>query len=230
MDKTVVKAFTVLEALAHTAEPIGVTALARMANLGKSNVHRLLQTLQELGYIRKTDEGAYTATLRIWELGSQIFSRLSVRDLARPYMALLAEVSKETVHLSVLEQHQVLYIDKIDSKEPVRAYTQLGGRAPAYCTATGKVMLAFLGDEEVSACFVDVQQFTPRTIVNRARFADEARQVRQRRYAINRGEWRADVLGLAAPIVAGGGNVQGAIGVSGPASRLHVDDLRQLEL
>lgn len=228
MDKSVVKAFKLLELLSRNDKPMGVTDLANASALGKSNVHRLLQTLQSLDYVQKTSDNAYEATLRMWEIGSHVFSRLNLRDLSRPFMSLLSDMTKETVHLSELHGYEVLYIDKIESKEPVRAYTQLGGRAPAYCTATGKVMLAYLSEDEISDCYESVQQFTPKTIVNLDRFIIEATKIKERKYAVNRGEWRADVLGLAAPIVADSGQVVGALGLSAPASRVDIDEMETL--
>ncbi|WP_298937652.1 IclR family transcriptional regulator [uncultured Ruegeria sp.] len=228
MDKAVVKAFRLLEILARSNTPMGVTALSEDAGLGKSNVHRLLQTMAELGYVDAKGGGDYSASLRIWELGSFVFARLSIREVARPMMEDLARISRETVHLSELHHGEVLYIDKIESSEPVRAYTQLGGRAPAYCTATGKAMLAFAGADERAACLTDAQAFTSKTINAPERFEDEADRIRIQKYAINRGEWRSDVLGLAAPIVDGTGKVIAAIGISGPASRLDPQELETM--
>lgn len=228
MDKAVVKAFKLLEILARSDKPLGVTALAQASDLGKSNVHRLLQTLLELSYVRATGDGSYTASLKMWELGCQVFSRLGIRDIARPFMQDLSAVTKETIHLSELDGWDVLYIDKIESSEPVRAYTQLGGRAPAYCTATGKAMLAYEDEDGLADCFETAHTFTARTISNLDRFLDEAAQIRHRRYAINRGEWRADIVGLAAPLVGADGKVCGAIGISGPASRLDVSEMEAM--
>lgn len=207
---------------------MGVTALAQASDLGKSNVHRLLQTLLELSYVRATGDGAYEASLKMWELGSHVFSRLSIRDVARPFMRALSEVTKETVHLSELDGFEVLYIDKIESSEPVRAYTQLGGRAPAYCTATGKAMLAYQSEDILALCFEGAESYTAKTISNLDRFLDEATQVRGRRYSINRGEWRADIVGLASPLVDADGQVCGSIGISGPASRLDMTELEAI--
>lgn len=228
MDKAVVKAFKLLEILAENDNPLGVTQLAELTDLGKSNVHRLLQTLQALEYVSKTPDNLYIATLRVWELGSFVIARQSVREQARPYMRLLSELTKETVHLSELHDFEVLYVDKIESKEPVRAYTQLGGRGPAYCTATGKAMLAYATPEAIAECLAIAQPFTQKTIVNAERFAMETEKIRQQRYAMNRGEWRTDVIGLGAPILGGNGDVIAAIGLSAPASRMQLDELATL--
>lgn len=228
MDKAVVKAFNLLEILAESDTPMGVTELSKGTELGKSNVHRLLQTLLGLGFVQKTDDNNYQASLKLWELGGQIISRLSIRELARPYMKLLSDQTGETVHLSELHGAEVLYIDKIESREPVRAYTQLGGRAPAYCTATGKVMLAYQDADRIEDCFESATSHTPKTITDHSRFLVEANIIRTRRFAINRGEWRNDVIGIAVPVANASGHVEAALGLSAPASRLHVDELETL--
>lgn len=226
MDKAVVKALGLLEILSHSDAPLGVTEISKRSELGKSNVHRLLQTLQGLGYVRQTSGTGYEATLKTWELGSSVISRLNIRDLARESMQVLSGATGETVHLSELHGSEVLYIEKIESREPVRAYTQLGGRAPAHCTATGKVMLAYATDDMVKECLSDAQTFTAKTIIKARAFADEIVFIRRNRFALNEGEWREDVIGAAAPICDNTGRVCAAIGLSAPASRLTVDRLR----
>lgn len=227
MDKTVAKAFLLLEALAKTDAPLGVTELAQRLNLGKSNVHRLLQTLLSLKYVKKADGAGYTATLRMWEFGHCIVSNIALRDVAHPYMRQLSDLTNEAVHLSEYQDGEVIYLDKIESKEPVRAYTQLGGRAPANCTATGKIMMAHLAPQDVREIFRKVSQITPNTITDVEQFLEESATSRQRRYALNRGEWRADINGLASPVADKSGRVVAAIGISAPASRMDGNDIEK---
>ena len=228
VDKAVVKAFNLLVILAKSETPKGITELANKSDLGKSNVHRLLQTLMTLGYVRKSNEALYAASLKVWELCSQIISSVNIRDVARPYMQMLAETTGETVHLSEFYENQVLYIDKIESREPVRAYTQLGGRAPAYCTATGKVMLAYRDDATIQRVMEDATAHTQKTIVDPESFLTHARSIRQQRFAVNRGEWRKDVIGISAPISCSVGSVGSAIGLSAPAGRVSEKKLKAL--
>ena len=227
MDSTVVKAFSLLEVLAESEEPLGVTELADRLSFGKSNVHRLLQTLIALNYVRKTDGAGYMATLRMWEFGSRIVSRVVLRDIARPTMRHLSSLTKEAVHLSQYDAGEVIYLDKIESKEPVRAYTQLGGRAPAYCTATGKILMAYIPEAEVRQVYEGVQASTRNTVTDVEVFLQQCATARDRRYALNTGEWREDVIGLAAPIADASGAVVSAIGISAPASRLGPDAIER---
>lgn len=225
---SVSKSFALLELLCDSDSPMGVTALAHQAELGKSNVHRLLQTLVDLGYVAQLPNAEYAPTIRTWELGSKVVSRLSIRDVARPAMQALADATKEAVHLSLRQGYEVLYIDKIESKEPVRAYTQLGGRGPIHCTATGKAILAFQPADEIAACMAEAVAHNPNTITTARAFNREAGDIRAQLYALNRGEWRADILGIASPIADSSGSVVAAIGLSAPSSRVEPSDFEAL--
>lgn len=221
MDKTVNKVLTLIEALAMSARPRGVTELARELRLTKTNVHRLLQTLEKRGFVRRfADVGRYELTLRLWEHASRVPAFRNLKQEAGPFIAQLAQQTRETVHLSILEVFDVIYIDKIESSEPIRTYTQVGGRAPAYCNGTGKAMLAFRPLEYIQGLKGALTKHTPTTITSIDALARELTKVRQNGYAINRGEWHEGVYGIAAPIRDAGGQVIAAIGISGPATRL----------
>ncbi|MBN9427043.1 MAG: IclR family transcriptional regulator [Burkholderiales bacterium] len=221
MNNTLVKGLALLEVLARSDRPLGVTELARRLEIGKSNVHRLLQALTELRYVRRDETaGTYQASIRVWELGAAMLGQLDLRQVAAPAMQGLLQRSRETVHLSVLDQDEVVYLHKLDSPEPVRAYSQIGGRAPACCVATGKAMLAFESADLQQALSRRLVRHSPRSIVDAGEFLREMERVRTQGYAVNRGEWRESVCGVAAPIRDPAGRVVAAIGVSGPAERL----------
>jgi DNA-binding IclR family transcriptional regulator len=221
LNNTLVKGLALLEALAHSERALGVTELARQLDLGKSNVHRLLQALTELGYVRRHEaSGTYQASIRLWELGSAVLAHMDLRAIAAPYMEALLERTRETVHLSVLDGDEVVYVHKLDSPEPVRAYSQIGGRAPAYCVATGKALLAWQGAAVLESLAGRLRRHSSKTIDDRGAFIGEMERVGHLGYAVNRGEWRESVCGVAAPIRDPSGHVIAAIGLSGPAERL----------
>lgn len=221
MEKTFVKGLNLLETLVLSDEPRGVTSLGQDLGLTKSNVHRLLQTLVAKGYvIQEADSDRYHCTLKLWELGSLISERIELPKVSRPYMETLATATQETIHLSILDGNEVLYIDKLDSPQPVRAYSHVGGRAPAYCVATGKALLAYIPKERLATMFPEWTKYTPRTICSLEELEAELKKTREQGYAINRGEWRDSVCGVAAPIFNAPRKVCGAIGISGPIERL----------
>ncbi|CAB3768986.1 IclR family transcriptional regulator [Paraburkholderia humisilvae] len=230
MDKTLLKGLMVLEALAALdGEPLTIQALAVRLGLTKSNAHRTLQTLAHAGYaVRDEASGVYRSTLKLFELGTLQISRLDVRHQAAPVMRQLADLTEETVHLSVLDGDTVIYVDKLDSPQPVRAYSVVGGRAPAYCVATGKALLAFQAADYLDRRVRDLHAHTPATITDRAALQAELRRIGRTGCSVNRGEWRDSVGGLASPVFDGMGVVVAAIGISGPLERLSPKRIKAL--
>jgi DNA-binding IclR family transcriptional regulator len=216
------KGLAVLEALvAPGGRPRTIDELSREINLTRSNVHRTLQTLAFAGYVRKDDTlGRYHPTMKLLELGARQLASLDIRHIALPFMRILAHESGETVHLSILEGITVVYIDKIDSPQPVRSYTEIGGRAPAYAVATGKALLANQPEGYIDRFEGQLQRHTTATIAGIAELKAELARIRELGYAVNHGEWRATVGGLAVGVFDGFDRVVAALGISGPLERL----------
>lgn len=226
METTVVKGLRVIEALALSEGERTLTDLAVQCGMSKSNVHRLLRTLEECGYVQRNPESrTYKATLRLWELGVRIYSRLDLRAYAKPHLRELAEVTEETTHLSVFDGEGVLYLDKVDGIHAVRTYVNVGDRAPAYCSSTGKAMLAHLPDETVRRVGSSIKRFTDNTVRSLAQLRADLEVVRQRGYSETSGEYRAGVLGYSTAIRSPSGEVIGAIGVAGPEDRMRARNL-----
>lgn len=234
MNNTLRNGLQLLEALSQADGPMGITQLAQRTGLTKSNVHRLAQTLTESGYVLQDDASQYRASLKMWQMGHGALRAVDVRRAAEGEMYRLLEASRETVHLSVLDGDDVVYLHKVDSPHPVRSYTEVGGRAPAACVATGKALLAFGSPPQIEAVMRGLQAHTATSVIEREAFLRELGQVRQRGYSVNRGEWRDGVWGVAAPIFAPGADAASgeapvaAIGISGPAQRLKPARIREL--
>ena len=225
MEKSVVKAIDLVEALARMDAPAGVTSLAQELKLTKSNVFRLLDTLVRRGYVRRhEDTGQYELTLKVWHLGLAVLSRMDLKKIASPYIHDLMRSTKESVHLSVIAEGDVIYIDKVESDQPVRAYSRIGDRPPAHCVATGKALLAYLPfDAQDKVLKGPLEKYTPNTITSARALRKELETIRRMGYSVNRGEWRESVCGIAAPIRDASGEVVAAVGISGPAERFKPD-------
>ncbi len=221
MDSTLLKGLSVLEHVAKSAEPRGVTELADELPLTKSNVHRILKTLEAGGYLSQDPvTRRYKITLKLWELGLGAVAKLDIRIQAASSLKALSEITHETVHLSVLDGNEVIYIDKIDSSEPVQAYSYVGGRAPAHCVATGKALFAWKSEAELDRISKTLVPHSEHTITDPAAFLEEMASIRDKGFALNKGEWRESVWGAAAVVRDARGDVVGAVGISGPAFRL----------
>jgi len=230
MDKTLLKGLMLLEALAdQNGKPIPIPVLAEEVGLTKSNTHRTLQTLAHAGYATRDEvTGNYRSTFKLFELGAKQMANIDVRQFAASHMRTLVDLTQETVHLSILDGGSVVYVDKIESAQPVRAYSVLGGHAPAYCVATGKILLAHQSQEFLIRHLTNLEAYTAETITDLPMLKAELARAAANGYAMNRGEWRESVGGVAAPIFDAFGAPAAAIGISGPLERLSAKRMKEL--
>lgn len=228
MEKTLLKGIQVLEALSASPAPRGVSELAAELGITKANAHRLLRTLVAAGYaVQDETTGRYSLSLRMWEKGVAALSGLELSDVARPRLRELSEEADESVQLAVLQGSDIVYIDKADSRHPLRATTQIGSRVPAYCVSTGKTLLAST-DGALSRLRFPLKRFTATTIGSRELLEKELAQVIREGFAVNRGEWREGIWGIAAPIHDAQGMPVAAVDVWGPELRFRGTATRRL--
>ncbi len=234
MEQTVQKALNLLEALIRSGQPRRLTELARQLGLTKPNVYRLLSTLSALGYVKKDPATSlYSPTLKMWEMGSLLVRDVDLVSVAGPRLRRLGEETRESVQLAVFDAGFAVYVDKVDSAQPLKAMTSIGSRVPATVTSTGKALLAWMPSESLDAAFQHVKRYTPVTLMRRKDIERDLEETRARGYAVNRGEFRAGVSGIAAPVRDRSGSVVASIGVWGAEKSIlgaRQDELAQLTM
>ena len=221
----------ILVAVAQANRALGITELSQQFGLAKGSISRLVTTLVQQSFLTRDPETAkYRLSTRVWELGIGALSQLDVRGIARPVMVTLNAATRETVHLTVLtESNEMVFLDKLDSTRAVRPNIELGAALPAYCVANGKAMLAFLPRTRVDrALRGKLRQFTNTTVTRKSELLAHLDTVRRMGYAVNRGEYRPDVAGVAAPICDHTGLAVAALGVSVPSNRMTPDLIADL--
>ena len=229
--KTVQKAFRLLEVIAEV-QPVKPSELAKKANLARSNLYRLLTTLEEMGFVEKTFDGRYTLSFKVFILGSAALEINKLPTTASSYLAHLAEVSQENVNLAMLYENKVLYIDKIESKHYLKLDQPVGKTDPLYCTALGKVLLSGLTDLELET-FLKSTNFVPytkNTITAPDVLAGVIRNVRKQGYAIDFEELSIGIHCIGAPIYNHLNKVIAAISISGPSVRLTKQKIEELKI
>ena len=222
MDSTLAKGLAVLDWLARQQRDCRATDVVQAFGLARSNAHRTLQTLVECGWaVQNAETSAYRASLRLFELGALVSQSTDIGSLVRPQLAALARASGETIHLATLDGAEIVYLDKFDSPLPVAAYSRVGGRAPAYCVASGKALLAATCAEPqaLRALLGKLVAHTPNTITDFSSLAAELGRNAARGYAENREEWRLGVCGLGAVLRDARGQPVAAVGMSVPSIR-----------
>ncbi len=200
MDKTAVKLLRLYEHLCRADTPLGVSTLAARLRLTKSNAHRILRTLTGLGYAQQMADGQYAPTLKGWELGTLVMNRLDVVQIAKPYLNELNVTTGESAYLATLNGSSVVYLDVLESRYPIRIRSVIGGSAPAHCSASGKLLLAYnpLIAEQYLA--KPLEKYTARTLTKRADLERKLESIRRDGYSINDEEWVEGVCGVSAPV------------------------------
>jgi IclR family KDG regulon transcriptional repressor len=223
--KPVHNAIRILEVLGQE-HGMGVTRISRMLELPKSSVHDILTTLHNDGLVEKDGERSYYSLgLRLFELGNMARANLELRRIATPYMRSLNEDLDETVHLTILDGWEVLYIDCFESVKQLRTYSVIGVRAPLHCTAVGKAILAHFSEKQVSQMIktMGLARFTDNTITDRSTLDRDLTEIRRRGYAVDNAEHEDGVRCVGAPIRNHEAQVIASISVSGPSQRMTVE-------
>lgn len=217
------RALAALEVLASRAGDCSLAELCVALKLHKSTVHRLMMVLEQHRLVDKNPEtGRYRLGLKLFEFGTKAIAALDLRSHSRPYLSRLQQEIQETVHFCILDDGQVLYLEKVEPERSVRMACTVGSRAPAYCTAVGKAMLAELPDAEVSNIVRrwGLKSVTENTITTAAALKAELRAVRSRGYAIDNEEKEEGLRCIGAAVRGHSGKLFAAISVSGPAFRV----------
>jgi IclR family KDG regulon transcriptional repressor len=143
--ESVAKALRILLLFKFNKFEWGVTEIARELGMQKSTVFRLLATMQEFGFVRKSDDGsAYRLGLSLFELGNVVSNSFDFRDAAVAYMRKLAKQCGESVRLGIFSDNEVMSIEAVEAQSSLKSSIIVGRRAPLYCTSIGKALLAFL--------------------------------------------------------------------------------------
>jgi DNA-binding IclR family transcriptional regulator len=209
------KAMALLTAFDRST-PLGVSELSRKADVTKSTAHRLLAVLEELGLVHR--EGSrYRLGTKLFELGNQVAycCPSSLREVAHPYLDELHQTSRQTTHLAILDGSDVLYLDKLFGHDHVRTSSHVGGRAPAHCTALGKVLLAHASSPLLTLADAPLVRRTRYTIVQPSLLKEQLDEAKTRGVAFDYEEAAIGLTCVAAPLRNRKGSIVAAISVSG---------------
>ena len=219
---SVTKALQLLEAFRGAGPTLGVSEIARRADVPKSTAFRLLAYLEQSGYVERIGRD-YCLGRRLFELGNSVplCRPRGLRDVAAPHLSDLFVNINKVVHLGVLEGTDVVYIDKIYGHKTIQVPTRVGGRMPAACSGIGKAMLAFSDRETVENVLErGLTRRTPYSIADPGRFLRELGRVQREKVAFDREEVQLGLVCVSAPILSEGRAIA-AVSVSGPAPQFN---------
>ena len=227
--QSIERAAAVMRCFTEAQPELGVTELSRHLGLHKSTVSRILSTLQHEGFVSQNPTtGKYRLGVGLISLAGVALGRVDVRGAAFPHLDALVEKTQESADVSVLDGGACVNVLHKPSPRPLHYAMWIGRRRPLHCTASGKVLLAWLPAAEQARLLPgQLVRHTPATIDSAARLAEELAGVATQGYALSLEEYEEGYNAIAAPICNHDGRVVGALSVSGPAFRLSEETLRE---
>lgn len=209
---------------------LAVSEIAQATRLHRATAHRIIMTLLSSGFLERTANGhGFRLGLRVVELGLGALRGLDFRRPAFPYMQQLVERYGETCTLAMFDRGQVLYVEVIHSERALTIAAGVGRRLPAHCTASGKVLLAFLPTEVVERILnAPLAFYTEKTITSADQLREELETVRQRGYAIADEEFEVGIWAISTPIRDVDGSVIAALSMPLPTNRLKQERIPEI--
>jgi IclR family acetate operon transcriptional repressor len=212
--------------------PHGLTAkqVAGRSRLPVSTVHRFLANLEGTAFLNCGGDGVYHLGIACFAIGQAALGQLDIRRVSLPYLQELNRQTRETIHLTVRHGLSAVYVEKLDSPEQLRIHSRIGASVPFYCTAVGKVILAYMADDERERVLprLVLKRLTPNTVGNLQELEAELYRVRKNGYACDLEENEPHIRCVAAPIWDHAGSVNASLSITAPVVRMPVTRLRQV--
>jgi DNA-binding IclR family transcriptional regulator len=228
--KSIVKAFRLMELLV-TKNEFQLAELCRLLKSPKTTIHRMLLTLESLGYVQQNPQSlGYMASVKIFELGGKVAQNLNILQIAKPLMITLSEKTSETINLGILDGTDVICIDKVESKQRLKLDQPIGSRAKAYHTGIGKAILAYLSEGERARLFSKhtITLGTSKSLKTVSAIEKDLERGREQGYSVDNEE---DIMGVAcvgAPVFDHNSKVVAGLSIAGPALRINEGNIESM--
>lgn len=220
--KSLLKTLNILECFTPERPELGITEISEQLGLYKSNVHNILSTLMQCGYVEQNPvTNKYRLGLKILELAYVISSQLGLNRIVAPFMAELSREVGEVVYFGVPNNGQVVYLEAAYPGPFYPMRSMMGETAEMYCTAIGKAILAFLPSDKAEPALTlqSMKRYTAHTITERQMLTEELEAIRKQGYSIDNMEHEFGIRCVGAPVFNRAGILVGGLSISGPSLR-----------
>jgi IclR family KDG regulon transcriptional repressor len=228
--QSLLKAVDVLEVLAQGERALGVSDIARRAGISKAGAYAILRTLMACNFVVR-DHGTPTYRLgwALYELGSSVVRNTDLSRVARVYLDELAQETRDSVLLGIIDQDSVLFLDRGESPDRFHMVADSGRRSPILASASGKAIAAFYSDEMMQMLLrKPVRRYTAATVTDKRKLRDELRRVRECGYATCWQEAEAGLSSIGVPLRDHSGDVVAALTIAGPSERVNPHTAQRL--
>lgn len=232
MLSSVKKALEILQVFTTDKPELSLTEISKRLITHKSSTSRILRTLASEGFVEKNPiTKKYRLGLKIIQLANRALGRFEVRDHAAPFMQNLADRVEETIHLAILDNNEIVYLEKKSGGSQVLTVaSSIGAKSPAHASAMGKVLLAGLPQEKLNQVIAHrvLEKFTPQTITDQSQLAAELKTVKKQGYATDYEERFLGIRCVGAPIYGADGNIIAAISATVPKQRMGAERMNKI--
>jgi IclR family transcriptional regulator, KDG regulon repressor len=228
-NKTVVKSMDLLN-LFRNYPKLSLGEMVQLSGIPKTSVHRMVGSLQEMGFIKKEEDNKYSLGFLFLEFGQLVKERIDIRKIALPIMYSLREDAREAVNLVIKQGNEAIYIEKLETMQPVRVYTKIGRRAPLYGGACPRILLAFLPESELEQYVkqTELKPIATDTITDKDYLLQVLAESKKNGYSISHSELQDYSSAVAAPIFDSLNQVVAGISLVGPSMRFQEEHLSKL--
>jgi IclR family pca regulon transcriptional regulator len=223
------RGLTILNSFTREKPFLTLSEISKLTGLSKAAVQRYTFTLQELAYLERDENKVFRLGPKVFSLGFGVLRSLEIRKLAYPYMKKTSQETGQTVNLEILDETNVIFIERIEVKRIIGYEVQVGSRLPAYCTSAGKAILAFLPPEkrdEIVPC-LQFERLTEHTIMDEGRLLEDLKETKRRGFSINDQEVSLSSRAIGAPVFSSEANVVAAVSIVVNASLFSRDELEK---
>lgn len=229
--KNIGRALEVLSSFTINEPELGVSEIAAKLGIYKSTVYRILKTLEQYGFvIQNIHNQKYRLGFKLFDLGAAVISKLEVRDVALPFMQKLCSETRESVALNVIDNDERVCIEKVESPESIKNVIPIGYRCPLHLSAGGKVLLAYLPENEIKRIIYKKQlkHTAAGKPIDPDNLYKELQLITKQGYAFSNNEVSIGASAVAAPIRNYTNSVIASISVHGPEQRFNKERLETL--
>lgn len=228
-DSIALRAFAILEYLAHASVPMSLDDITHAMGLPKATVFRILQMLQSAGLLlREQNSKRYTVGPRLLSFAVELWRNEALRSPWRRALEQAVEETGESCNLTLLENNEVLYLDRVETRQPLRLHLEVGTRVPLHCTASGKLFLSQMASEKARELLgpEPYKRYTRTTITSFAALQPELERSRRTMVGVHDGELFADSVAIAVPVLDASGRVFAAVAAHAPSSRVDLQGMQ----
>lgn len=224
---TLGKAMAVLDIVAGSPYPPRFTEILNQSDQPRGTLHRQLSNLVEEGLLNQRRDSSYELGYKLLKFASRAWAGNEFRSIAEPHLQRLHGLTGETVHLGILRDNQVIYLDKVEGTQAVRMYSQIGNASPVYCTGVGKAAMSALSEDALEECLqsINFKKFTDHTILTRDGLRDAVVAARLSGNAYDLEEHENGIRCVAAAVYSEDRKFVAGISVTGPAYRVTMEKL-----